>query len=427
MNSSLRILAGLVAGVVLGVLTAATDAPALTWLMRVAEPVGTLWLNGLRMTIVPLVVALLVTGVASAREAAATGRVAGRTLLVIVLFLLAAGLFGAMVMPVVLSLMPRDPDTTAAFREALTGDAPPAAVPPFSEWITGLVPSNVLAAAAEGAMLPLIVFAMLLGVAASRLADEPRRLLLGLFAAIRDAMMIIVGWVLVVAPLGVFALVMPLAARAGLGVVGALAQYVVLISAACIAVTLLLYPIAARFGGIPIGRFARAVAHPQAVAFGTRSSLATLPAMLETAEGPLKVPPAVGGVVLPLAVSLMRYTTPVKDLGAALFAAWVVGVDVSAANVAAGAVVVVLTSLGGVGLPGQAVLVAQFTPVFLAVGAPLELLGPLLAVEVIPDAFGTVGNVTADLAATAVVAHEPQGAPSASFPGREPGAPPASD
>jgi Na+/H+-dicarboxylate symporter len=214
---------------------------------------------------------------------------------------------------------------------------------------------------------------------------------------------------------GVFALVMPLAARAGLGVVGALGQYVLLISGACVAVTLLLYPIVARFGGVPLGRFARAVAHPQAVAFSTRSSLATLPAMLESAQGPLGVPQPVAGVVLPLAVSLMRYTTPVKDLGAALFAAWVVGVDLTAASVAAGAVVVVLTSLGGVGLPGQAVLVAQFTPVFLAVGAPLELLGPLLAVEVIPDAFGTVGNVTGDLAATAIVArgdvHDPEPSP----------------
>jgi len=406
-SPSVRILVGLAAGLTLGILAAATGAPALASLADVAEPVGTLWLNALRMTIVPLVVSLLVTGVAAARDAATTGRIGGRTMLVIVLFLAGSGLFGALAVPLALDVIPVDPRTVDAFRGALgRGGAPAGEVPGFAEWITGIVPSNVFDAAAEGAMLPLIVFAILFGLAITRLAEEPRRQLLGFFSALRDAMMVIVEWVLRLAPIGVFALVLPLAARAGAGVVGALGYYVVLISAACVVVTLVLYPVASYFAGVPLLRFARAAAHPQAVAFSTRSSLASLPAMLEAAGGPLRIPPAVAGVVLPLTVSLMRFTTPVKDLGAALFAAWIAGVELTPATVAAGAAVVILTSLGGVGLPGQAVLVAQFTPVFLAVGAPLELLGPLLAVEVIPDAFGTVGNVTGDLAATAIVARD---------------------
>jgi Na+/H+-dicarboxylate symporter len=356
------------------------------------------------MTIVPLVVSLLVTGVAAAHVAATTGRLGGRTLVTIVAMLVASGAFGAIAIPAALAWIPIDAEATAALAGALRGgEAPAGHVPAFGEWITGLVPPNALAAAVDGAMLPLVVFSILLGLATTRLADEPRRMLLGLFAGLRDAMMVIVQWVLILAPVGVFALVLPLAAAAGLAVVGALGYYVILISAACVVATLALYPVVAAFSRVPVSRFARAVLHPQTVAFGTRSSLATLPAMIETAEGPLRVPPAVAGVVLPLTVSLMRFTTPVKDLGAALFAAWVVGVELTPATVAAGAAVVVLTSLGGVGLPGQAVLVAQFTPVFLAVGAPLELLGPLLAVEVVPDAFGTVGNVTGDLAATAIV------------------------
>jgi Na+/H+-dicarboxylate symporter len=406
-SANAGILIGLGAGLALGIVAAATRSPVLAQSISIVEPLGTLWLNALRMTIVPLVVSLVVTGIAAASDAAGAGRAGGRTLLVIVLFLAGAGLFGAIAAPLLLELLPIDPQTAAAFTATLRGAEPVRPeVPAFGDWITGLIPPNAIAAAAEGAMLPLLVFSILLGLATTRLGAEPRAQLLGLFAAIRDAMMVIVQWVLLLAPVGVFALVLPLAASAGVRVVGALGHYVLLVSALCVIATLALYPVVVFFGGVRLSTFARAVARPQVVAFGTRSSLATLPAMLECAQGPLGVPPRIAALVLPLTVSLMRFTTPVKDLSAALFAASLAGVDLTAANVAAGAVVVVLMSLGGVGLPGQAVLVAQFTPVFLAVGAPLELLAPLLAVEVIPDSFGTVGNVTGDLAATVIVARD---------------------
>ena len=218
-------------------------------------------------------------------------------------------------------------------------------------------------------------------------------------------MMVIVQWVLKLAPIGIFALTFPLGAGAGIGAVGVLGRYVILLSVLCLVVTLVLYPLTVVLTGMPMRRFARAAAPAQAVAFSTRSSVASLPVMLDSAHVRLGVPATVSELSLPLTVSLMRISSPIANLGAAIFAAAMYGIDLSPAQVAAAAVVGVLTSLSEVGLPGQAGMVASYTPVFLIVGVPLEILGLLLAVETIPDTFATVGNVTADMAATAIIAH----------------------
>src|SRR5687768_12635763 len=161
-SANAGILLGLGAGLALGIVAAATRSAFLAGLISIVEPFGTLWLNALRMTIVPLVVSLVVTGIAAASDAAGAGRAGGRTLLVIILFLVATGIFGAIAAPLLLAWFPIDPETSAAFTATLRGvDPVQAEVPPFSEWITGLIPSNVFAAAAEGAMLPLLVFSIL--------------------------------------------------------------------------------------------------------------------------------------------------------------------------------------------------------------------------------------------------------------------------
>jgi Na+/H+-dicarboxylate symporter len=371
----------------------------------VIEPVGTLWLNALRMTVIPLVVSLLVTGIASASAAAAAGRIGGRTLLVIAGLLAGAGIFSALATPLSLTWIPISPATTAALRSSIGSVAhTPPVVPGFAEWITSLIPANPIKAAADGAMLPLVVFSLLLGLAASRIAPERRELILGFFRGLGEAMMVIVHWVLWLAPLGVFALVFPVGAGAGLAAVGALGHYVILLSTLCVLATLMLYPVTALLTGISMRRFARAMAPAQAVAFSTSSSLASLPAMLESAQTRLGLSTAVSDVVLPLAVSLMRITSPIVNLAAGIFAAALFGIHLSPAVIAAGAAVAVATSLGAVGLPGQVTSLAVRVPIFVTLGVPLEILGIMLAVEVIPDTFMTVGNVTADVAATAIVA-----------------------
>ena len=400
-----RVLLGLVLGLGAGMAIAAAQHPALLNVVSVVEPVGTLWLNALSMTVIPLVVSLLVTGIASASAAAAAGRVGGRTLLVIAALLAGAGIFSALATPLLLAWVPISPGTTAALRSSIGSVAhTPPVVPGFAAWITSLIPANPIKAAADGAMLPLVVFSLLLGLAAGRIAPERRELLLGFFRGLGEAMMVIVHWVLAFAPLGVFALVFPIGAGAGLAAVGALGHYVILLSGLCVIATLMLYPVTALLTGVSMRRFARAMAPPQAVAFSTSSSLASLPAMLESAQTRLGLSAAISGVVLPLAVSLMRITSPIVNLAAAIFAAALFGIPLSPGAIAAAAAVAVATSLGAVGLPGQVSSLAVRVPVFAMLGVPLEILGIMLAVEVIPDTFMTVGNVTADVAATAIVA-----------------------
>lgn len=401
---TLRVLLGLVLGLAGGALVGAVGHPALDALMSVVEPLGTLWLNALRMTVVPLVVSLLVTGIAEASAAARAGRVGGRTLLVIAALLTAAGLYSAVATPLLLGWFPIAEETGAALRATLgSGVESAARVPGFAEWIAGLVPANPIESAAAGAMLPLVVFSLLLGLAAARLVPERRASLLGFFAALGDAMMVIVHWVLLLAPIGVFALVFPVGAGSSIATLGALGHYVLLLSSLCVIATFLLYPIAALFGGVSPRRFASAAAPAQAIAFSTRSSLASLPVMLESATERLGLPGSISGLVLPLAVSLMRVTSPIVNLASAVFAAALLGIELTPVQIATGAAVAVVASLGAVGLPGQVNFFAMKVPIFLSMGVPLEVLGLMLAVEVIPDTFMTVGNVTGDLAATAIV------------------------
>jgi proton glutamate symport protein len=169
-------------------------------------------------------------------------------------------------------------------------------------------------------------------------------------------------------------------------------------------VTVALYFVALFFGGQSLRRFAAAILPAQVIAASTQSSLATLPAMVETAQTRLGCPRDVTALVLPMAVSLFRMTSPVQYIGVSSYIAWIYGVDLSAPQLALGAALAVVISLGSVGLPGQVSLMATNMPVAQALGLPVAPLGLLLAVETIPDVFATVGNVTADLTATTVVA-----------------------
>jgi Na+/H+-dicarboxylate symporter len=404
MSLTVRILIGLGLGLALGILGAATQHPALLALKPIIEPIGTVWLNALRMTIIPLVVSLLVTSIASASEAAGAGRASARAVLVIAAMLCGAAAFTAIVAPALMAIFPVDVETAARLTSSVAGDsgATPATLP-LSQWFIDIIPANPIKAAADGAMLSVVVFALLLGFATARLGAESRAALVGFFSALGEALMLIVHWVLVLAPIGVFALVLPVAMNAGVGIVGALGHYVVLLVVLCVLVTLLVYPATRVFAGVPIAQFAEAVAPAQAVAFSTRSSLASLPAMLEGAKTRLGVPGVVAGLVLPLAVSLMRITSPVVNLASAIFVANLYDIRLSPLTIAVGAFVAVVTNLGAVGLPGHVSFMAARLPVALAMGVPVEILALLIAVDVIPDTFQTVGNVTADVAAAAIV------------------------
>src|SRR5439155_25899882 len=151
-------------------------------------------------------------------------------------------------------------------------------------------------------------------------------------------------------------------------------------------------------------QFAKAAAPAQAIAASTQSSLASLPAMIDGAHTGLKIDVIQTGIVLPLAVAVFRITSPLGYMSGAAFVAWLYGIHLSPLQFAIGALVGVIVSMGSIGLPGQATLVGNYIPIFQVMGLPLDPLALLLAVDTIPDVLRTVGNVTADLAVTSVVA-----------------------
>ncbi|HET6633249.1 MAG TPA: dicarboxylate/amino acid:cation symporter [Rhodanobacteraceae bacterium] len=408
MSLTARVLTGLVAGAVVGLLLAWFDADLALRVAGVAHPIGRLWLNALQMTVVPLVLALVVVGVNTASDAAASGRVARRSIIVFIVLLTGAALFTAALAPTVLALVPHDPALAAALGS--NGNAPVAAAPAgWADWVTGIIPDNAIAAAAQAAMLPLVVFALFFGFALTRIENERRTLVVNFFQAIADAMIVVVRWVLWAAPLGVFALILSVCARSGLSMLSALGVYIGLEIGLYVAVALLMLPVAVLWGGERLRRFVSGLTPPQVVAASTQSSLASLPAMLESAETRLAWPQRVTSLTLPLAVTLFRITSPIQYVASASFIAWAFGIDVGAAQLVAGALLAVVISLGSVGLPGQVSFMATNLPVTQAMGLPVAPLGLMLAVDTIPDVFATVGNVTADMAATSVVVRQSRG------------------
>ena len=413
-----RILSGLVLGALVGLLVAWFDPLLADRAAAIARPIGRLWLNALQMTVVPLVLALVIIGVSAANDAAASGRTARRAIVVFALLLGAGSAFAAVFAPLALSFLPRDPALLELLRASLADEVVASAPVGFGDWFISVIPNNAISAAAQSAMLPLVVFALFFGFALTRIETQRRALMIEFFQSIADIMIVIVRWVLWAAPLGVFALILAVCAKAGSSVLSALGWYVGLLCAMYIAVTLLMYPVAVVFGGQHLRRFVRGILPAQVVAASTQSSLASLPAMVESARDRLGHPRAVAALVLPMAVSLFRITSPIQYIGAASFVAWIYGIDVSMAQLATAAALAVVISLGSVGLPGQVSFMATTMPVTSAMGLPLEPLGLLLAVDTIPDVFATVGNVSADLTSSAIVSKDHCGE---ALPARAPG------
>ncbi|MBB6095136.1 Na+/H+-dicarboxylate symporter [Povalibacter uvarum] len=403
MSPSTRIVIGLIAGLAAGATLGAIGNPALIEGADFVVLIGELWVKALQMTVIPLLISLLITGMAAAKDTAESGRLAGRALALFGIFLAGSVSLALIVIPLALSIWPVDSGSAAALLSGLKQSA--SQIPemaPLREWISNIVPTNPFRAAADGAILPLVVFTLMFALAATRLPATQRSALVGFFQAASAALLIVVQWVLKVAAIGVFALSLNVGMRGGVAAAGAIGHYLLLMCSLAILITLVLYPVVVFFGRISLRQFAKAVAPAQAVAFSTQSSLASLPAMLTTAQS-LGVPARVADVVLPLAVSIFKLTSPALNLSIVLFIAHVSGIDLTPAQFLVGAAVAILTSFGIAGIPGQASFLTTAVPIAIAMGVPIELALLLLAVEVIPDIFRTVGNVTADVVVTAII------------------------
>ena len=407
MSLTTRVLIGLGAGLAAGLLLSAGSPATADRVIAVVAPLGTLFINAIRMTVIPLVVASLIVGVTSAPDARAVGRVGWRALVV---FLALLGVISAVSIVVAEPLLARialAPSAVAALRASASGSATSAAegakaVPGIGEWLVSLVPSNPIRAAADGAMLPLSVFTLAFGLAITRLEPARRAQLAGFFAAVADASIVLVRWILVTAPIGVFALTLPIVARLGLAAAGAMAWFVAIVVVLCLAaMLLLLYPVGIVGGRLAPRRFAQATLPGQAVAFSSRSSLASLPAMFEGARDVLRLPDGVTAFLLPLAAAVFRTGSAVFIPVSVLFVARLYDVDLTALQLATVVVMSVVTTFSVPSVPGGTIYV--MVPVLLSVGLPIEGIGILFGVDTIPDMFRTATNVAGHMAAATVI------------------------
>lgn len=398
--------AGLGAGIALGLLAAATQSPFLLGAADLLRPLGRLFLNLLSMVVIPLVATALFSGVAGLGNLRQLGRLGARTLGFFWGSTIVAILVGFTVGGILLPLAPLPPEQQAVLRQAADSAALPQGatqMPSGAGFIVGLVPANPVKAAADGSLLPLIVFVTIIGVAAATLPQEKRRALTELADGATQALIRIVGWVLYVAPVGIFALVAPLVAQLGVSVLKPIVLFLTsVILGLLLFIGLVYLPAVAMLARLGPLRFLQASLSSLAMGFSTTSSLAALPTMLEAAERDLKMSRAVSGFVLPLGASVNRAGSALYQTVAVLFAAQLYGVTLGFGDAFQAGAAVFLASLTVAAVPAGSVV--SLAPAFLQTGLPLAGLSLLIGLDRIPDMFRTMTNVAGHLTGAAVIA-----------------------
>jgi len=406
MSLAIKVLIALIAGLGAGLALTAANGDLAATLIPVLQPVGTLWVSAIRMAIIPLVVSSLLIGVGGAVDTRTVTVLGAKGFGLFIILLVMAGLFSLLIAPAVFAQISIDPAAAEMLRQSATAAGASAVegakqLPSVAQWFVDLVPVNPVKAAADGALLPLIVFSIALGAALTQVAIRQRDALLSVMRAVQEASLVVMGAVLVLAPVGVFALSFVLAARIGVAAAGALVTYMVVVcgvsTAFCVFV---MYPAASVLGKVPIATFARALLPAQAVAFSARSSLAAFPAMLTLAKDKLNLSEPMISFLMPVMITMFRCGAVIGQLVGAMFIAKLYGIPLGPAQYATLLLTSVATSFSVPGIPGGSII--MMVPVLLAVGLPAEGVGVLLAVDTIPDMFRTATNVTADMA-TAVV------------------------
>jgi Na+/H+-dicarboxylate symporter len=407
MTLALRVLIGLVAGFLLGLALAGSSSSAAGMAIAVLTQVGTIFVNLIRMTVIPLVASMLIATVGAMTTSGKLGRLGARAALAAFGLLASAAVASVLVAGPILARIPIDQAAALALRGPATATLPGGVLPAETTAVAGrfvdlvLVPQNIVKAAADDAILPVILFAVLFGFALARVGDAKRGAVLRAVEGIADAMQRVVSWILQVAPIGVFALAVPLASRLGLSVVAAVVVYVALVVAlTVVAVAVFLYPLGILAGPMSASQFVLYCAPSQAIAFASRSSLAALPAAVESAER-AGLAPTVSRLVLPLAISVFHFGAAVAQPVGALFVARLFGVALSPSEVASIVLAVVFTSFTVPGIPGGSIVAV--VPVLFAAHLPIDAVGILLAVDTIPDMFRTTANVTGAMTLAAVV------------------------
>jgi len=402
---------GLIAGLLLGLLAAGLAQrghPALGDVLREMRPLGALFLNLLSMVVIPLVATTLFAGIAKLGDLRTVGRLVVRTLTFFWATAIVAILLGFLVGALVLPRAAVTPEQQTALRAATGADATfiqraAENIPTGLQFLVQLVPANPFKAAADGNLLPVIVFVTIFGIAAATLPLEKRAPLTNIADAVTDVLIRIIHWVLLFAPIGIFALVAPIVTQFGWSLVRAMLWFVAaVIIGVILLITLVYLPSVAIIARMSPIRFLRAAYPAMLMGFSATSSMAALPLMIDAADRDLQIPRPVAGFVLPLAATLNRGGSAVFQAIAVVFVARLYGLPFGVGEMLAAGAAVFLASLTVASVPSAGVI--SLVPAFQSTGLPIAGLTILLGLDRISDMFRTMTNVTGHLASAVVVA-----------------------
>lgn len=406
-----KILIGLVLGAVLGM---AANLLEIIWLRDffvALEPIGTAFIRLITMVVVPLVVASLLVGTASLGDLRKLGRIGGKTVLFYLGTTAVAVVIGLVISNVVQPgsrIAPETRDTLAAQFEGDAANRMQLAeqAPTVVQTLLNMIPRNPVQAAANLDLLPLIVFTILFGAAISVVESKRRDAVLSVFSGINDACMILIDWIMKLAPYAVFALISAVVSRFGIDLLQSLLIYSLAVVIGLVLHVFITYGLAVRFlaGLNPIDFFKR-IAQAPLVGFSTSSSSATLPVTMETAEQKLGVSKQVSSFVLPLGATINMDGTALYQAVAVMFIAQIYGIPLSIGDQLIVVLTATLASIGAAGVPSAGIITLIIVLNSVGLGAQVQAgIALILGVDRILDMIRTSVNITGDLTASAVIA-----------------------
>lgn len=403
-----QILIALVLAVIAGTLTG-TDASLFgVTFYSIYQFFGSLFLNALKMLIVPLIVSSIIVGIAGIGGSSALGRLGGKTLIYYMGTSLIAILIGLVMVNIVApGIIDGEP---AKDMIGLTGD-----VDTIKDKVEGkgtgdvvdvflrMVPTNIVSAAANGQMLGLIFFGLLFGFFLTKIQEAYAESQFNFWQGVYEVMMLITDWVMKFAPIGVFALVAKVVATTGFDAFKPLALFFVTVVVALAVHFFVVMPLLLRvIGRVNPWRHYRAMLPALLTAFSTSSSSATLPMTLECVEKNAGVSNKTSSFVLPLGATINMDGTALYECVAAIFIAQAYGIELSFATQFTIVMVALLTSIGVAGIPAASLVAISI--ILAAIGLPVEAIGLILAVDRVLDMCRTTVNVFSDSCGAVVIA-----------------------
>ena len=385
---------GLILGLALGLFASATDIGVVDRLAAGVAPLGTLFINAIRMVVIPLVMTTIFVGVSRLGSPRTVGKLGGSAFAFFWGTTLPAIVIGMVFMTLAMALWPVTVEVPTTVENAQE-------LPGLLDLVLSLIPANPFASAADGALLPLIVFTLLVAAAAGAVAEARRDRLITLAQDISAVFVRLIEWILWTAPVGVFGLAAPVVAQMGLGLLAGLAVFVGTVIVGLFVFMGLFYLPAVRFlGKKGVAEFVRGVTGSYVIGFSTTSSVASLPVMFEDADA-LGVSPAVSSLVLSLGAAINRAGSALFQAGAVVFLAALYDVPLSLTTLVSAGLVGFVVAMSVAPVPSASIV--TLAPILEVAGVPLGGLGLLLGIDRIPDMFRSGTNITGHVAAAVTV------------------------